>query len=526
MRVRRAPVAASPTAASFLVDANRGAQFPRRAHRPGDDRVHRRGRWCSRSPRRSRSRGSVAGRAASIELGALSAARRAPGDLPRGLSAVRPPPGLARTGCSSSGVGVAIGLGAYARARPARRRAARALPRRDRRAARRRRRHRRAPAVQHRVRLLADRRAAASPGSATSRTRSSRPPRCCSRACSRTASAAAGGAIVAAALLGVAILVDGMPIWGSDIGGVLSMVPAYAIAVTGLLGLRGPAADGAHRRRRDRVRARRVHAASTSRGRRTTRRTSAGSSTSTRSGGWHSFSIVIERKLVGELRRAVLVAVDGDGADRARRRRATSSSGPRAGCARCTSAFRRCAGGCSSLAVLAVLGFSLNDSGISIPGVMLGVLTPVMIVILVPQPDRDGDASASDAVSGAGAGRARPCSSGFGGRAAAHARARPTCSRTPALARANYRGKPLPTAGGLLVVLAVLLVEGVAGRRSARIGVGNRPGSTAPGRSCCSPCLGFGLLGLLDDMLATGDDRGLRRPPARAQRRAASRPGW
>jgi hypothetical protein len=36
-----------------------------------------------------------------------------------------------------------------------------------------------------------------------------------------------------------------------------------------------------------------------------------------------------------------------------------------------------------SLAVLAVLGFSLNDSGISIPGVMLGVLTPVMIVILV-----------------------------------------------------------------------------------------------------------------------------------------------
>jgi hypothetical protein len=41
-----------------------------------------------------------------------------------------------------------------------------------------------------------------------------------------------------------------------------------------------------------------------------------------------------------------------------------------------------------SLAVLAVLGFSLNDSGISIPGVMLGVLTPVMIVVLV-RADRD-----------------------------------------------------------------------------------------------------------------------------------------
>ena len=46
------------------------------------------------------------------------------------------------------------------------------------------------------------------------------------------------GAIVAAGLLGIAIVVDGMPIWGSDIGGVLSMVPAYGVVVSGLMGWR------------------------------------------------------------------------------------------------------------------------------------------------------------------------------------------------------------------------------------------------------------------------------------------------
>jgi hypothetical protein len=42
--------------------------------------------------------------------------------------------------------------------------------------------------------------------------------------------------------------------------------------------------------------------------------------------------------------------------------------------------FRACLGG---LAVLAALGFALNDSGIAVPAVMLGVVTPVMIVITV-----------------------------------------------------------------------------------------------------------------------------------------------
>src|SRR4029079_12016345 len=42
----------------------------------------------------------------------------------------------------------------------------------------------------------------------------------------------------AIALLVVAIVVDGAPFFGSDVGGVLSMVPAYAITATLLLGWR------------------------------------------------------------------------------------------------------------------------------------------------------------------------------------------------------------------------------------------------------------------------------------------------
>ena len=54
--------------------------------------------------------------------------------------------------------------------------------------------------------------------------------------------------------------------------------------------------------------------------------------------------------------------------------------------------------GCIGLAVIAVLGFGLNDSGISIPGVMLGVFLPVLVYMLVRVPDAeapvDDDATA------------------------------------------------------------------------------------------------------------------------------------
>ena len=37
----------------------------------------------------------------------------------------------------------------------------------------------------------------------------------------------------------------------------------------------------------------------------------------------------------------------------------------------------------AGLAVLAVLGFALNDSGIAVPGMMLGVIVPALVVLAV-----------------------------------------------------------------------------------------------------------------------------------------------
>jgi hypothetical protein len=42
------------------------------------------------------------------------------------------------------------------------------------------------------------------------------------------------GTLVATGLLGAALLADGMPIWGSDVGGVLAAVPAFAVVALGL----------------------------------------------------------------------------------------------------------------------------------------------------------------------------------------------------------------------------------------------------------------------------------------------------
>jgi UDP-N-acetylmuramyl pentapeptide phosphotransferase/UDP-N-acetylglucosamine-1-phosphate transferase len=83
----------------------------------------------------------------------------------------------------------------------------------------------------------------------------------------------------------------------------------------------------------------------------------------------------------------------------------------------------------------------------------------------------------------------------------------PDLLRAPALAKPNYRSHVLPTAGGLVVVLAVLLVEGARVGLGA-FGVGTRPGLDATRPLVLLVCVGFGLLGLLDDLLASGDDRG------------------
>jgi hypothetical protein len=189
------------------------------------------------------------------------------------------------------------------------------------------------------------------------------------------------GAGLGSASLGLAVLVDGMPIWGSDVGGVLSMVPAYAIAVTGLLGLRvrlrslllvvGVTAFAVVAFTLVDVSRPRDH--QTHLGRLVE---------STREDGWHSFAIVVERKLSSNLNAlfwsqwTVIVPIALAGIAFVVYR-----APGRLGAVYERIATMRPA--LVALAVLAVLGFGLNDSGIPIPGVMLGVLTPVLIVLLL-----------------------------------------------------------------------------------------------------------------------------------------------
>src|ERR1700741_5532104 len=74
---------------------------------------------------------------------------------------------------------------------------------------------------------------------------------------------------------------------------------------------------------------------------------------------------------------------------------------------------------------------------------------------------------------------------------------------SPVLDRENYRCRLLPTAGGLVVVLTVLAVEGARAAVTA-VGIGDEP-LPAERVLVLVAVLGFGLLGLLDDLLGDGD---------------------
>lgn len=79
----------------------------------------------------------------------------------------------------------------------------------------------------------------------------------------------------------------------------------------------------------------------------------------------------------------------------------------------------------------------------------------------------------------------------------------------PLFSRTNFRGRTLPTAGGLAIVVAVLAVSAVA----LVIDVARDKGFTVPWWSRGNVVvlvLGFGLLGLLDDLAGDGDGRGFR----------------
>jgi len=78
----------------------------------------------------------------------------------------------------------------------------------------------------------------------------------------------------------------------------------------------------------------------------------------------------------------------------------------------------------------------------------------------------------------------------------------------PALARTNVRGRPVPTAGGVVIPLALLPLWAVA---SIDLVLDREPWSpqlTDGLLATVSVVLAFGLLGLVDDLLGGGDARG------------------
>jgi UDP-GlcNAc:undecaprenyl-phosphate GlcNAc-1-phosphate transferase len=80
--------------------------------------------------------------------------------------------------------------------------------------------------------------------------------------------------------------------------------------------------------------------------------------------------------------------------------------------------------------------------------------------------------------------------------------------RSPTLERTNHRGRPVATSMGILAVLAVVLVEGGRSLFGA-FGVGDEISAT-PRLLVVLACVGFGLLGLVDDVFGTQSDSGFR----------------
>ena len=80
---------------------------------------------------------------------------------------------------------------------------------------------------------------------------------------------------------------------------------------------------------------------------------------------------------------------------------------------------------------------------------------------------------------------------------------------SPALQRPNYRGHLLPTGAGVLIVIALLVIE--AGRAIlGSLGVGDDPGLTIQRSEMLFAAFGFGLLGFVDDLIGGDERRGFR----------------
>lgn len=79
----------------------------------------------------------------------------------------------------------------------------------------------------------------------------------------------------------------------------------------------------------------------------------------------------------------------------------------------------------------------------------------------------------------------------------------------PSLQRSNYRGATLPTAGGLVIVLAAVAAQGVVILADAG-GWSFEPRTAATRQMVLVAVLGLGFLGLLDDLAGEGQSGGFR----------------
>jgi hypothetical protein len=188
------------------------------------------------------------------------------------------------------------------------------------------------------------------------------------------------GVGLAIALMVMAIVIDGAPFFGSDVGGVLSMVPAYAVTATLLLGWK------------IRWRLVALYGAATlvvlalfaaiDLSRPVDKRTHLGRlvQSGEGQGGFHAVTTVLQRKLsqntgilfssIWTIMLPIVLAgiayliYRAPGRMRGLHQRIPQLSAALVG-----------------LGILTVLGTALNDSGIAIAGVMLGVMTPVLVVV-------------------------------------------------------------------------------------------------------------------------------------------------
>jgi hypothetical protein len=189
------------------------------------------------------------------------------------------------------------------------------------------------------------------------------------------------GAMFAIAMLAVVFVADGAPMWGSDVGGILSMLPAFAATGYLLLGMR-------IRLRTAVLGLGAAFIALVAFGlfdltRPSDKRTHLGRLfETTESRGWSGLWTVIERKIYENL--SVLL-------------RSTWLLVVLVGLAFIAYVFSRHRNRLRAIvewvpelrasflgfAIVATLGFAVNDSGIAIPGMMLSVFTPTVVALLV-----------------------------------------------------------------------------------------------------------------------------------------------